>query len=255
MIELSNRDARIAEEQRRRRETTDLYARRVKERQREQRIDAAISLAKGAAPLLLGLTLFALLVAWLGNGCGDVVHADEGADLAGPSDGPEAPTPIGVGPLVDAEAFALHARMRAWQPTWRARRDGELEAVALAIVRACRHNPWPTAERCPDLLGALAFRESSWRADAIGARLERGLFQLHGIARGGESDAELLDPEVNARLALVHLRRAEAHCRIVGRGDVSTSLGCYGSGRCRAYRGSRLLERWEIALRAAGGVS
>ena len=202
--------------------------------------------------------VLAVLWALSGEGCGDLAHADslsEGSGGAtrradGPSDarGSIAAAP----PEPDAEAFALAARMAAFQPLWTPRREGELEAVAGVIVTACRRDPWPTPARCPDLLAALAFRESSWRTDAIGARGELGLFQLlPGVALAGETRADALDPEVNARLALAHLRRAQAMCALLGRGDVATALGMYGSGRCLAYRGSRLLERWESELQRA----
>lgn len=202
--------------------------------------------------LAWGLALAALLwMAAAAGDCGDMAHADP-EPL--PEAHPAASQRIPAAP--DAEAFALASRLAAWQPTWRPVREGELEAVAVAIVTACRRDPWPTPERCPDLLGALAFRESSFRANAIGARGEVGLFQLlPGVALAGETRASALDPEVNARLALAHLRRSESLCTLAGRPGVSVALGMYGSGRCRAYRGSRLLERWEAEVRAAGGQS
>lgn len=188
-------------------------------------------------------------LAVLSGDCGDVQADPEPVLEAHPAASQETPADP------DPEAFALVARMRAWQPTWRETRPGELEAVASAIVTACRRDPWPDAARCPDLLGALTFRESSWRADAVGARREVGLAQLHGAAMAGETRESAAEPATNLRLALAWLRHAQSMCRLAGKGDVSTALGMYGSGRCRTYRGSRLLERWEVALRDGGGQS
>lgn len=182
--------------------------------------------------------------------CLEPAHADPEPVVERAAASP-VPEPRALPP--DPDALALAARMRAWQPLWRERRPGELEEVAATVVAACRRDPWPTPERCPDLVAAVAFRESSWRADAVGARGERGLMQLlPGVATGGETAEAASDPEVNVRLGIAHLRRAQALCRFVGRGDVSTALGMYGSGRCRTYRGSRLVERWERELAGSG---
>lgn len=191
----------------------------------------------------------------LAGDCGDVadVYGNDLGDRAGgevQGDGPSAPRVDTARP--DPEAFALQARMRAWRPTW-AGSEAELAEVAVAVVQACRANPWPDPARCPDLMAVLGFRESSWLPFAIGARGEVGLFQLHGIALAGETRRSALDVDVNARLALAHLHRAQVMCRLMGKGDVSTALGAYGSGRCRAYRGSRLVERWEVELRGDDG--
>ena len=198
----------------------------------------------------IGLAAALWLVAMSGD-CGDLRPAHADPEPAVIPLHPSASQPIPP----DPEAFALAARMRAWQPTWRETRPGELEAVAAAIVEACRRDPWPDAARCQDLLGALTFRESSWRADAVGARREVGLAQLHGAAMAGETRESAAEPATNLRLALAWLRRSQFMCRLAGKGDVSTALGMYGSGRCRTYRGSRLLERWEVALRDGGGQS
>lgn len=152
-------------------------------------------------------------------------------------------------PPPDAESSALAARMRAWQPLWRPQRAGELEDVATAIVRACRADPWPSPERCPGLLAALAFRESSFRAGAVGRLGEVGLFQLRGVATAGETREAAMDPTVNARLALAWLRRSAFSCRLAGRDSDEAALSMYGSGRCRVYRGATLLLRWERELR------
>ena len=147
-------------------------------------------------------------------------------------------------PAPDASAFELAARMRAWQPTW-AGNAGELESVAQGIVAACRRDPWPSAERCPGLLAVLAFRESSWRPGAIGARGEVGLVQLHGAALAGETREAAADPDANLRLGLAWLKRSAFMCRLAGRDTVEAALSMYGSGRCRVYRGASLLLRWE----------
>jgi hypothetical protein len=149
----------------------------------------------------------------------------------------------------------LVAAMLAWQPTWHAVRPGELEAVAQAIGDGCAADPWPSEDRCPWLLAALAFRESSWRANAIGRRGELGLMQLHGLAHVGVSREEALVPARNVALALKWLRHGQDVCASAGwasRPDfVARVLGAYGGRGCRAGRGDLLALRWERELREA----
>lgn len=198
--------------------------------------------------VLAGIALAAgMWLASLTSDCGNV--PDAGADPVPVLETHPPPAPV------DGEAFALAARMRAWQPLWRARHAGELEEVTAAVVRACRAAPWPSPERCPDLLLALCFRESSLRADAVGALGEVGVAQLHGPALAGETREAAMDLDTNLRLALAWLRRSAFHCHLAGRDSVEAAISMYGSGRCRSYRGARLLLRWEAALRSAGGVS
>lgn len=157
-------------------------------------------------------------------------------------------------PAPDAAAFALAARMQAWQPTWRERHPGELAEVATAIVAGCRVTPWPSAERCPDLLGALMFKESTWRVTALGRRGEIGLMQLlPGVATSGETRAAAADPVVNVRLGLTHLRRCAMLCTLAGHSTVEAAVSTYAGLRCRPSRGASLVMRWERELRAGGG--
>lgn len=228
------------------RHETDSYDRLCREVERRQWWATWGPVVRSA---LLAMALAAgMWAAVLMGDCGDVAADPEPEPAPHPSASQRTPA------APDAEAFALAARMRAWQPLRVERVPGELDAVAVAIVTACRADPWPTPERCPDLTAAIAFRESSWDVNAVGARGERGLMQLHGIALAGEGREAAMDAAVNVRLGLAHLRRAQVMCRFVGRGDVSTALGAYGSGRCRSYRGSRLVERWEQELRAGGAL-
>lgn len=246
MIDLTDPD-RVREQH-----IADLYAHRM----RQWRTDERIALARGIVPFALGLAVF-LACMWLaGQGCGDV-HAEPTPaaveELPHPSASQETPA------APDVEAFALAMRMRAWQPTWQERTPGELAAVASAIVTGCRRDPWPDRERCPDLLAALAFRESSWRVAAIGARGEAGLLQLHGAALAGEGRRDALDPDVNVRLGLAWLREAERTCARAGwgrRADFDARvLGAYGGSGCRATRGARMALRWadQIAAVTAEG--
>lgn len=155
-------------------------------------------------------------------------------------------------PRPDAEAFALVARLRAWQPTHRERHAGDLAAVAAAIVSACHADPWPDAARCPYLLASLTFRESSWQSKAIGRRGEMGLGQLHGAALAGESRESAMDPDVNLRLTLAWLRRCSALCRLAEHGEDEAALSAYAGLRCRPSRGAAMVLRWERDLREGG---
>lgn len=193
----------------------------------------------------------------LAGDCGDIADVygndlERGGGGAADRDGLGSAGSIAAAPAPDPEAFALQARMRAWRPTW-AGSDAELAEVAVAVVQACRANPWPDPARCPDLMAVLVFRESSFRVGAIGARGEVGLAQLHGLALAGESPAAALDPDVNLRLALAWLRRSAMMCRIAGDDSVEAALSAYGSGRCRVYRGARMLLRWEAEIRSVDG--
>lgn len=191
------------------------------------------------------------LAAWLlvqAEDCGNVPNA--AADPV-PAEEPHPAASQGI--PVDPEAFALAGRFAAWQPLWRERHPGELAEMASAVLRACRENPWPSAERCPDLLLALAFKESSLRANARGRRGEIGLVQLMpGAATAGETREAAADPDVNLRLGLTWLRRCAALCRMAGRDSVEAALSAYAGMRCGPSRGAALVLRWETALRAGG---
>lgn len=155
-------------------------------------------------------------------------------------------------PEADAsvEAPALAARMRVWQPLWRPLRAGELEGVAASVARACRADPWPSPERCPDLLAALAFKESSWRADVVGRRGEVGLVQIMpGPAMAGETRERAADPDRNLALGLAWLRRLAFSCRLAGRGSDEAALSAYAGLRCGPSRGAALALRWARELR------
>lgn len=145
---------------------------------------------------------------------------------------------------------------RRWQPLWRGS-DAELVAVAGAIVRGCADNPWPDAERCQAQLLALAFRESSWRVGATGARGEVGLLQLHGRALAGRSLEEAREPATNVRLALEWLHVATRACERAGWRRsrlVERSLSNYAGLGCARSRGARMVMRWaaQIESEAAG---
>lgn len=207
------------------------------------------------APLLsfagwLALALACVLGFTLLSDCGDVQADPEPEPVPAAESHPAESQRIPV----DPEAFALAARFMVWQPLWRPRRAGELEVVAAAVMRACHAAPWPTPERCPDLLLALAFKESSLRSDAVGRRGEIGLVQLMpGAALAGETRADAADPERNLSLGLSWLRRAALLCRMAGHGGDEAALSVYAGLRCGPSRGAKLVLRWESELRGGGG--
>ena len=235
------------------REHTDSYARLCRE------VQARYWWATWAPVLrtvLAGLGLAgALWLAALSGDCGDI--RDAGADpepAAPPVDHAALAFARGYADGIDAQAFALAARFEAWQPTWRERHPGELAEVTSAVLLVCRASPWPTAERCPDLLLALAFKESSLRANARGRRGEIGLVQLMpGVATAGETREAAADPETNLRLGLAYLRRCALLCRMADKPNVEAALSVYAGLRCGPSRGGALVLRWEAELREAGG--
>src|SRR5688572_18916899 len=101
----------------------------------------------------------------------------------------------------DPSGRALAAAARRWQPT-RASDGPFLDELSRWATEACAEmrNPIPDARSCPALIVALAFRESSWRPDAVGRRGEVGLMQVHGRAMGGLDRTQASDPRVNVGL-------------------------------------------------------
>jgi hypothetical protein len=103
------------------------------------------------------------------------------------------------------------------------------------------------------LLAAIAMRESGGNPDAIGARNEFGLMQLHPGSRHGRFAAELCRARprecsiivVDAAARL--LRSAIERC-----GDEASALGLYNSGRCGVTEYSRSVLARREALRRAG---
>lgn len=82
----------------------------------------------------------------------------------------------------------------------------------------------------PELLLAVAYRESRWQADRTGRRGEIGLMQLHGIALGAFRRRPQLAwyPALNLRLGALHLARAIHGCL----GDTGWGLHAYATGEC-----------------------
>jgi hypothetical protein len=88
----------------------------------------------------------------------------------------------------------------------------------------------------PSLAFALAFEESRFKVNAIndnGDSIDRGLFQLNSKSFPKLSDAQVFDPEVNARYGLAHLR----FCLDEGGNEVA-GLAMYNAGNGRVGRGA-----------------
>jgi len=207
-------------EARRQREVARLY------RERERRTVHAL-----IVQVCLCAVAFAVILWLAGNGCGDV-QAE----------------PVDV-----VRAQQLAKAMVDWQPT-RARDADKLREYAGLFVRACgrMQAPLPNAERCPELLAAIAFRESSWRENAIGSRGEVGLMQLHGLALHGQPPTRALDPVLNVRLGARWLDYAGRLCN-QWRGKEShteRALSAYAGLGCVESRQARLALRYADEIRA-----
>lgn len=168
-----------------------------------------------------------------------------------------APRLVSVATAPDLEAEGWGRRFRIWQPRWIERYPGELATVVDAVLSVCRAaDAWPSRERCPALMLGLAMRESSLRADAVGARGEIGVWQIWGAALAGETRAAAFDVQRNAELAQAWLKTADRTCRRAGWGRredfEERVLGAYASGSCVTSRGARMVMRWAEAVESAG---
>ena len=233
-------DARIRDVQR-------LYDARLREVRFRFRIDRAVQVAIAVGPALLLVSLVVCVLALTGESCerpvladsGEGTHRSESAPSAAIVAAPQAPL---------TSAGELASRMQRWQPTWRERHAGELAEVAGAIVDGCARAPWPAPDRCVALTTALAFRESSFRVTAVGARGEIGLLQIMGAALQGETRETAADPQRNVELGLRWLAASAEVCRIAGwsgRPDFEERvLSKYAGLSCVPSRGARLVLRW-----------
>lgn len=149
----------------------------------------------------------------------------------------------------EAPADPLAVAAVTFQPT-RAADLAHLDRLALEIRVAClrMREPLPDRNRCPALLMALTYRESSWRPAAIGARGEVGLMQVHGVAAFGYARAELLLSATNLAAGSRWLDRCALACRASGwasRSDfVERVLSRYAGIGCVPSSGARLALRW-----------
>jgi hypothetical protein len=158
----------------------------------------------------------------------------------------------------EADGPALAAAAVAWQPT-RAADAPLLRVVAAAAIGACAdlRDPLPDRGRCPSLILALAFRESSWRPDVVGRRGPLGLMQVHGRATEGKARREVLDPETNVRLGARWLDRCAALCREDHARDApgfaERVLSAYTGLGCVRSRGARMTLAWTDRIHALVG--
>ncbi len=148
---------------------------------------------------------------------------------------------------------AMRARLRVWErpdgtPVYagHCRRaaggcEARLRRLSTFIVASARvHDvdPW--------VLAAIAVRESGANPNALGARGEFGVMQLHPASRHGRSAMALCAgapgtcPRIDVDAAAVLLRAGRDRC-----GSISAALGLYNSGRCgeTAYSASVLRMR------------
>jgi soluble lytic murein transglycosylase-like protein len=222
-MNLEERDRRLAEVLRRRRQTAALYERR-------RRAHKALTLLWFALAVLVGFALVAVVSASSASGQGRPLH-----------------------PLASA---ALR-----WQPLTRATPE-RLDLLSRAAEGACRtmYRPLPDAARCPALILALAFHESSWDPLATGARHEIGLMQLlPGVATAGWPLRDLSDPATNILAGARHLDHAALSCALTSnRRLAERTLSQYAGIGCRPSRTASLVLRWAeelYALSIDGGRS
>lgn len=134
---------------------------------------------------------------------------------------------------------------------WQLRRRGEEDRIRNIAYNADSSTidlePFVT----PELLLAVAYRESRWEADRTGRRGEIGLMQLHGVALGAfrRRPALAWHPAVNVRLGALHLARAIRGCL----GDTGWGLHAYATGECGPPRDDKdtKVMRWAEELAVA----
>lgn len=195
-----------------------------------------------------------LLLAWAmlhgGRGCGDVAFGDTSAPRrASVAAAPERPGQPGQ-PVTRPVVGSRVARVaRLWRPEYRGDAT-ELADLGRAVRVACDGTPdaFPDHARCPWLLLALGWRESAWQPEAVGAPpyRARGLWQVHGVARMGWSDAELLRVGPSARVAAAWLAHLAFGCgRYSGRSDYHERVvSAYVGAGCRPSAAARRVWRW-----------
>jgi soluble lytic murein transglycosylase-like protein len=133
----------------------------------------------------------------------------------------------------------------AEEPTHTLNRDSDArERLALALIEA-----GDEYDVSPYLLLVMAYRESSLKMSAIGKLGEKGLFQLHGVAK--ETCPEKLsdDPITHARCGARWLRLSFAMC---GGRSWENAVAAYGAGRCNIGEASMWAERARARVRMAG---
>ena len=101
----------------------------------------------------------------------------------------------------------------------------------------------------PELVLAIAFRESSWYPDVIGKANEIGLMQLKGnrALLGYSASSTIRAPALNLWLGVRHLRRSWGTCGSLRRGLIQYASGsCRPRGRSkrRAEYAADLVLRW-----------
>ena len=160
----------------------------------------------------------------------------------------------------DHAARALAGAAVAWQPT-RAADANLLRSIAGHAIDACAQmtEPVPDRTRCPALIVAIAFRESSWRPDAVGRLGPLGLLQVHGVATEGLPREQVLDPGTNVGLGARWLDRCALQCRAEGAAErprfAERVLSAYAGLGCVPSRAARLVLGWTNRIHALATTS
>lgn len=148
----------------------------------------------------------------------------------------------------------LAERVLSWQPLHR-RREAAVREIVRTTQAVCSGSDLPD---CAPLMLALFHRESSLRADVVGARGEVGLGQLHGVALYGHT-AEAVTADVSLQVALAArwLAHAAERCRRSGWTSHVTerALSAYAGIGCVRSRAAARVLRHAAELREDGGES
>lgn len=125
-------------------------------------------------------------------------------------------------------------------------------ALVLDVLDVAADEPplWGDRARTARLLVVWAARESAGRADAVGDQGRAcGVLQLHEVARGGRTCADLrASRRVGLRAGLAWMRYTAERC-----GSVVAGLRAYASGSCAGTHRARELVQARCAL--IGGCS
>lgn len=126
-------------------------------------------------------------------------------------------------------AFATQPEVR----TLEARAETVAHAIDRAVVAEGTLFKGPDAEDdTRKLLARIVYLESRGDPRAVNPAGDAGLCQIRSLWWEGRTLAEILDPDLNVRLALRALRSLRARCG----GTAERWLGAYASGTCGGAR-------------------
>lgn len=151
------------------------------------------------------------------------------------------------------ETKQLVSKLSHWKPVQARRLNKQLPSWSYAWIKACEEMKSPRfveRNRCPALMAAIAYRESSWNPRARGRRGEVGLNQLMPhIFRAlfpAKGIRDLWDPVENILMAGKFLDMVKRPClSYKDRPDFTERvLSKYGGAGCRHTFGARRAIGW-----------